>query len=86
LRAFRAESFFEPCDGRRVVPFRCAALIDLIARFSEPRWQTTIVLPRGFFLSAEARLRAFGTLPPAAGLTPVSAAGFGQYELRSTWP
>ena len=31
-------------------------------------------------------MRAFGTLPPAAGLTLVSGAGSGQYELRSTWP
>jgi hypothetical protein len=35
-------------------------------------------------LSADARLRALGTAPPAAGVTVVSAAGSGQYELRST--
>jgi hypothetical protein len=63
-----------------------AALIDLIARLSEPRWQTTRVSPRAFAFSAEASVRGFGTFPPAAGLTPVSGAGSGQYELRSTWP
>ncbi len=61
-------------------------MIDLIARFSEPRWQTTRVSPRDFALSADASVRAFGTFPPAAGLTPVSGAGSGQYELRSMWP
>ena len=78
FRAFRADSFFAPCEGRIVKPFFRAELIDLIARLSEPRWHTTTVLPRGLALSADARVRAFGILPPAAGLTLLSAAGFGQ--------
>jgi hypothetical protein len=86
LRALRAESFFVPCDGRSIQPLLRADLIDRSARLSDPRWQTTTVLPRGFARSADASVRAFGTLPPAAGLTLVSGAGFGQYEVRSTWP
>ena len=86
LRALRAESFRLPCEGRSTQPFLRAPLMDLIARFSEPRWHTTRVSPRAFALSAEPSVRAFGTLPPAAGLTLVSGAGSGQYELRSTWP
>jgi hypothetical protein len=74
----RAESFFFPCDGRSVKPFLRAWLIDLIARFSDPRWQTTRVSPRAFALSADASVRGFGTFPPAAGLTAVSGDGFGQ--------
>jgi hypothetical protein len=78
LRALRAESFFFPCEGRSVKPLRRAWLIDLIARFSDPRWHTTRVLPRAFTLSADASVRAFGTFPPAAGLTVVSGDGLGQ--------
>ena len=48
------------------------------ACFREPFWQTTRVLPGGFALSADASERAFGTLPPAAGLTEVSGFGSGQ--------
>ena len=59
-------------------PFRRAWLIDLIALFSEPRWHTTRVSPRGFAFSADASVRGFGTFPPAAGLTVVSGDGFGQ--------
>src|SRR5438128_1716972 len=56
-----------------------------LARFSDPGWQTTRVLPPfGSALRADASERAFGTAPPAAGLTDVSGAGFGQYEVRST--
>ena len=75
-----------PCEGRSTQPFLRALLIDLIARFSEPRWHTTRVSPRAFALSADPSERAFGTFPPAAGLTLVSGAGSGQYELRSMWP
>ena len=49
-----------------------------IARFSEPGRQTTRVEPGGLRLNAVNRLRAFGTLPPAAGLIDVSGAGSGQ--------
>jgi hypothetical protein len=63
-----------------------ALSIDRIARFSDPRWHTTRVSPRAFLLSADASERAFGTFPPAAGVTLLSGAGSGQYELRSTWP
>src|SRR3954467_7917027 len=52
--------------------------------FSEPFTQTTRVTPGGFVLSADASERAFGTLPPAAGLTEVSGLGSGQYAVRST--
>ena len=84
LRALRADSFF--CPARAAARSRSSArwLIDLIARLSEPRWHTTRVSPRAFACSAEASERAFGTLPPAAGLTLLSGAGSGQYELRST--
>src|SRR2546423_14115992 len=51
---------------------------------SEPFWQTTRVVPGGFELSVDARERALGTLPPAAGFTEVSGFGFGQYDVRST--
>jgi hypothetical protein len=63
-----------------------ALRIDLGARLREPRWHTTRVSPRALALSAEPSVRGFGTVPPAAGLTLVSGAGSGQYELRSTWP
>src|SRR5215210_7258307 len=85
-RALRTESFREPCDGRSTRPFRRALLMERMARFSEPRWHTTRVSPRAFALSAEPSVRAFGTFPPAAGLTLLSGAESGQYELRSTWP
>ena len=73
-----AEIFFVPCVGRRTVPFFRAELIERIAFFSDAFWHTTRVLPAGFARSAEAMLRAFGTLPPAAGFTLLSAAGSGQ--------
>jgi hypothetical protein len=85
-RALRAESFRLPCEGRSTQPLRRALSIDLIARFSEPRRHTMRVSPRAPALSAEPSVRALGTLPPAAGLTLLSGAGSGQYELRSTWP
>jgi hypothetical protein len=48
------------------------------ALFSEPGLQTTRTwVPRWRF-AAELRLRAFGTLPPVAGLTDASGAGSGQ--------
>ncbi len=78
LRAALALIFLLPCVGRRTVPFLCAELIDRTAFLREARWHTTRVLPRGFAFSAEARLRAFGTLPPAAGFTVLSGAGSGQ--------
>ena len=78
LRACLPVSFFVPCDGRRTVPFFRAELIERFAFLSDARWHTTRVLPGGFARSAEARLRAFGTLPPAAGFTLVSGAGSGQ--------
>jgi hypothetical protein len=61
-----------------VVPFLRAALIELFAFRSDACWHTTRVLPGGFARSADSRLRAFGTFPPAAGFTLRSAAGSGQ--------
>ena len=78
MRACLAVSFLVPCEGRRTVPFLRAELIERFAFLSDARWQTTRVFPRGFARSAEARLRAFGTLPPAAGFTLLSGAGSGQ--------
>src|ERR687898_154515 len=78
LRACLAVSFFVPCEGRSTVPCFRAAVIERLAFFNDARWHTTRVLPGGFARSAEARLRAFGTLPPAAGFTLVSGAGSGQ--------
>jgi hypothetical protein len=49
-----------------------------LAFLKEFPWQTTLVLPGGFFFSADASERAFGTAPPAAGLTELSGAGSGQ--------
>ena len=66
------------CDGLTRKPFLRAERTERIAFFSEPGLQTTRVEPRGLRLSAVNRLRAFGTLPPAAGLTEVSGAGLGQ--------
>ena len=71
-------SFLTPRDGRRIVPFLRAELIERVAFFSDAFWQTTRVFPRGLARSAEDRLRAFGTLPPAAGFTLLSGAGSGQ--------
>src|SRR5215217_2550129 len=45
--------------------------------------QTTRVSPGFAAFSAEARLRAFGTFPPAGGPIDLSGAGSGQYEGRS---
>jgi len=84
--AFRADSLRLPCDGRSTQPFRWALSIDLMARLSDPRRHTTRVSPRAFAFSAEPSVRTRGTFPPATGLTLVSAAGSGQYELRSTCP
>src|SRR3954469_15744466 len=55
------------------------------ATLSEFAWQTTRVDPGGRFFSADASVRTFGTLPPAAGLTDVSGFGSGQKAVRSTW-
>jgi hypothetical protein len=77
-RALRLESFFDPCEGRSTKPFVCARLIERIARLNEPRWQTTRVSPRALRRSADASERAFGTFPPAAGVTLLSGAGSGQ--------
>ena len=41
-------------------------------------WQTTRVMPGGFLFRAVPSDRMAGTAPPAAGLTEVSAPGFGQ--------
>ena len=56
--------------------------MDLIARFSEPRWHTTRVSPRALALSADPSARAFqlggqgraalgGCLPGGAGALPL---------------
>jgi hypothetical protein len=47
-------------------------------RASELGWQTTRVVPTALRSSAERSERTFGTLPPAAGVTPVSGRGSGQ--------
>src|SRR3954471_4419695 len=70
--------------GRYFTPFLRAALMSLFRRFSESFLHTTRVVPGGFVLSADASVRTFGTLPPAAGLTDVSGLGSGQYAVRST--
>ena len=75
-----------PCEGRSTVPFFRAELIDRIARFSEPRWHTTRVSPAAFVLQRRGERARLRHLAAAAGLTLVSGAGSGQYELRSTWP
>src|SRR5215212_4273667 len=54
------------------------------ASFSESDWQTTRVSPGARRSSAEASERAFGTAPPAHGVTVQSGAGSGQYPERST--
>src|SRR5919106_4416997 len=74
LRAFFGCKRLVPCVGRRVQPLR-ASRIDCRAAASEPRWQTTRVVPGGFFFSAVASLRYWGTLPPVAGVTLASGAG-----------
>ena len=77
-RAFFAEIRLAGCVGRIRTPFLRALRIDAYALFSEPGLQTTRTwVPRWRF-AAELRLRAFGTLPPVAGLTDVSGAGSGQ--------
>src|SRR3954464_16018465 len=55
-------------------------------RFIESLWQTTKTrVPRGCLaFAAEASERIFGTAPPAAGATLLSAFGSGQYAVRST--
>src|SRR3954447_22282096 len=58
--------------------------MSLPASFSEFVLHTTRVVPGGFVLSAEASVRTFGTLPPAAGFTDVSGFGSGQNAVRST--
>src|SRR5712691_6915884 len=62
--------------GRSWTPFVRAVVMALLARDSESAWQTIRVVPR-FLLRAENRSRAFGTSPPAGGLTVVSGAGSG---------
>src|SRR3954466_8792803 len=58
--------------------------MSLFRRFSESFLHTPRVLPGGFVLSAEASVRTFGTLPPAAGFTDVSGFGYGHNAVRST--
>src|SRR5918996_1338669 len=84
-RAAFFESFCVRAVGRTFQPFLRALRIERVALRSEFDLQTTYVSPRARLLSEDASPRAFGTLPPAAGRTLVSAAGLGQYELRSTW-
>src|SRR5918997_592306 len=50
----------------------------------EPCWHTTRVRPGALRRRADRSERAFGTLPPAAGLIDLSGAGSGQYDGRST--
>src|ERR671918_1008765 len=83
-RAAFFESFCVGAVGRTFQPFLRARRIERVASRSEFDLQTTYVSPRALLLSADARPRAFGTLPPAAGFTLVSAAGLGQYDPRST--
>jgi hypothetical protein len=45
---------------------------------TDPRWQTTRVSPGALRFKAVMSGRDFGTLPPAAGVIDVSAAGSGQ--------
>src|SRR3954470_9807411 len=58
--------------------------MSLFANFSEFFLHTTRVVPGGLVFSAEASVRTFGTLPPAAGFTDVSGFGSGQNAVRST--
>jgi hypothetical protein len=55
-----------------------ARAIERCSRAIEPFWQTTRVSPTVLAFSAEVSERAFGTAPPAHGVTEQSAAGFGQ--------
>src|SRR5437763_12106579 len=82
FRACLALSFRVCWVGRILKPLLRAPLIDARARLSDPRWHTTRVFLFDF-LSTDASDRAFGTLPPAQGVTWQSAAGFGQYAGRS---
>src|SRR4051794_35834877 len=67
--------------GRMSYPCLRARSIDLIARFSDPLWQTTSVLPGGFLLRAELSDRILGTRPPVpCGFTDLSTRGSGQYD------
>src|ERR687895_1275490 len=84
-RAAFFDSFCVRAVGRTFQPLRRALRIERIALRTEFDLQTTYVSPRALLLSADASPRAFGTLPPAAGVTLRSGAGLGQYELRSTW-
>src|SRR5262245_42734319 len=66
--------------GRPVVEARRLRALDGLLQPRERRlaWHATRVVPGGFLSSAVNRLRASGTLPPAAGVMPVSGAGSGQ--------
>src|SRR5215213_1309920 len=77
-RAARGLSLFTLPIGRYLKPRLRARRIDFFARRSELGWHTTRVLPGAPLRSADGRVRTFGTAPPAAGLTLVSGAGFGQ--------
>src|SRR5919106_2979134 len=75
--AFR-DSFLVGALGRTFQPFVRALLIERFSLRTEFGLQTTYVSPRALRRSADASPRAFGTLPPAAGVTLVSGAGSGQ--------
>src|SRR4029079_6187078 len=68
--------------GRRRKPLLLASLRDERRSLSEPAppspLQTTNTSPGPAPVTAEASGRAWGTLPPAGGLTVASAAGSGQ--------
>src|SRR5687768_12856266 len=76
--AFLALILVRPPVGRYLKPRLRARRIDFFARRSDSGWQTTRVSPGADVRSAEGSERAFGTAPPAAGVTLVSGAGFGQ--------
>src|SRR5688572_26499070 len=66
------ESFFVGTLGRSEKQLVRACLIDASASLRERFWQTTYTSPGPLPVTADARERALGTLPPAAGLTDVS--------------
>src|SRR5690349_5756228 len=68
--------------GRRRKPRVFALRTDVRRSFSDraPRlpWQTTRTSPGPAPVTSDAKERAFGTLPPAGGVTELSGAGSGQ--------
>src|SRR4051794_38846613 len=78
-------SFLAGTLGRITTPWLRAFVIAARVSCSESGLHTTRVSPTRRRSSAEASERAFGTRPPAAGLTDVSGRGSGQYDVRSTW-